>query len=193
MTASALVLGRDLEESVANIARFSKKDAQTFRDWNRKAEKITAEIFLPERYADPLPKQEREALLSRTAFGREFLDMSNRQPLDVVARAVRERACATAVPVQGVAVRHLARRHAVEDLADGLGDPRLRPGERLPALPGRLVQSGARADGGLHRCRRHVPAAGQHRSHRHRERPRHRYRTARRPHGARHPIRGFNT
>jgi len=70
---SALVLGRDLEESVANIARFSKKDAATFREWNRKAEKITAQIFLPERYAEPLPKEEREALLSRTALGREFL------------------------------------------------------------------------------------------------------------------------
>ena len=81
---SALVLGRDLEESVANVARFSKKDAQTFRDWNRKAEKITAQIFLPERYAEPVPKQEREALLSCTALGREFLDVSNRQPLDVV-------------------------------------------------------------------------------------------------------------
>ena len=81
---SALVLGRDLEESVANVARFSKKDAQTFRDWNHKAEKITAQIFLPERYAEPLPKQEREAMLSRTALGREFLDVSNRQPLDVV-------------------------------------------------------------------------------------------------------------
>jgi phytoene dehydrogenase-like protein len=81
---SALVLGRDLEESVANIARFSKKDAQTFREWNRKAEKITRDIFLPERYAEPLPKGEREALLSRTALGREFLDVSSRQPLDVV-------------------------------------------------------------------------------------------------------------
>ena len=81
---SALVLGRDLEESIANVARFSKKDAQTFRDWNRKAEKITAEIFLPERYAEPLSEQKREALLSRTALGRELLDVSNRQPLDVV-------------------------------------------------------------------------------------------------------------
>jgi phytoene dehydrogenase-like protein len=81
---SALVLGRDLEESIANVARFSKKDAQTFRDWNRKAEKITAQIFLPERYAEPLPKAEREALLSRTALGREFLEVSSRQPLDVV-------------------------------------------------------------------------------------------------------------
>ena len=82
---SALVLGRDLEETLANIARFSKKDAQTFRDWNRKAEKITREIFLPERYAEPLPKDEREALLSRTDLGREFLEVSNRQPLDVVS------------------------------------------------------------------------------------------------------------
>jgi len=81
---SALVLGRDLEESVANIARFSKKDAQTFRDWNRKAEKITREIFLPERYSEPLPKEERETFLARTALGREFLEVSNRQPLDVV-------------------------------------------------------------------------------------------------------------
>ncbi len=81
---TALVLGRDLEESVANIARFSKKDAATFREWNRKAEKITAEIFLPERYAEPLPQSEREALLSRTSLGREFLDVSGRQPLDVV-------------------------------------------------------------------------------------------------------------
>ena len=81
---TALVLGRDLEESVANIARFSKKDAATFREWNAKAEKITAQIFLPERYADPLPKDEREALLSRNALGREFLSVANRQPLDVV-------------------------------------------------------------------------------------------------------------
>ena len=42
---SALVLGRDLEESVANIARFSKKDAATFRELNRKAERITREIL----------------------------------------------------------------------------------------------------------------------------------------------------
>jgi phytoene dehydrogenase-like protein len=81
---SALVLGRDLEESVANIARFSKKDADTFREWNRKAERITAEIFLPERYAEPLPQAERDALLGQTELGREFLAVAQRQPLDVV-------------------------------------------------------------------------------------------------------------
>lgn len=81
---TALVLGRDLEETVANIARFSQKDADTFREWNRKAEEMTARILLPERYSDPLPQAERDALLSRSKLGREFLEVTNRQPLDVV-------------------------------------------------------------------------------------------------------------
>src|SRR5262245_5573130 len=57
---TALVLGRDLDETVANIARFSRRDAATFREWNRKAEAITGAILLPERYAEPLPQGERE-------------------------------------------------------------------------------------------------------------------------------------
>ena len=81
---SALVFGRELEETLANVARFSKKDAATFRDWNRKAEEITRRIFLPERYAEPLPQAEREALLTRSSIGRDFLAMTRRQPFDVV-------------------------------------------------------------------------------------------------------------
>src|SRR5215469_13146121 len=81
---SALVFGRDLEETVANVARFSKKDAATFREWNRKAEEITRRVLLPERYAEPLPQAERERLLARTAVGRDFLEVTHRQPLDVV-------------------------------------------------------------------------------------------------------------
>ncbi len=81
---TALVLGRDLEETVANIARLSQRDAATFREWNRKAEEMTARILIPERYAEPLSQSEREALLTRTALGRDFLAVTRRQPLDVV-------------------------------------------------------------------------------------------------------------
>jgi phytoene dehydrogenase-like protein len=81
---SALVLGRNLDESIASIARFSKKDAETFREWNKIAEKITDEIFLPERFSEPLPKAERDALLSKTALGRKFLEVASREPLEVV-------------------------------------------------------------------------------------------------------------
>ena len=78
------MFGRDREETIANVARFSKKDAETFRDWNRRAEEITARILIPERYAEPLPQAERDALLAKTAIGRDFLTISRRQPLDVV-------------------------------------------------------------------------------------------------------------
>lgn len=81
---SALVFGRDLEETLANVRRFSERDARTFREWNRKAEEITARIFLPERYSEPLSRAEREALLARTTLGRDFLEIASRQPLDVV-------------------------------------------------------------------------------------------------------------
>jgi phytoene dehydrogenase-like protein len=80
----ALVFSRDLEETVRNIARFSAKDAQTFRDWNRRAETVTREIFLPERFSEPLSQSEREQLLSQSAIGREFLAVTKRQPLEVV-------------------------------------------------------------------------------------------------------------
>ncbi len=81
---TALVFGRELEETLANVARFSKKDADTFREWNRKAEEITRTIFLPERYAEPLSREERDRLLNRTQAGRDFLEMTLRQPLDVL-------------------------------------------------------------------------------------------------------------
>jgi phytoene dehydrogenase-like protein len=81
---TALVLGRDLDETVANIGRLSRRDAETFREWNRKAEKATAQILIPERFAEPLPQAEREALLEQSEVGRDFIAVSRRQPLDVV-------------------------------------------------------------------------------------------------------------
>src|SRR5499425_1508620 len=81
---TALVLGRDLDETVANIGRFSARDAATFREWNARAEAVTAKILIPERFSEPLPPAEREELLSRTAMGRDFLAVTRRQPLDLV-------------------------------------------------------------------------------------------------------------
>lgn len=81
---SCLVFGRDLDETCANIARFSARDAATFREWNTRAEKMTRDIFMAERFSEPLGQAQREALLSRTAMGREFLEVTRRQPLEVV-------------------------------------------------------------------------------------------------------------
>src|SRR4029077_13984722 len=63
-------------------------------------------------------------------------------------RTVRERARTPLVSVQGVPLRNMARRYAVEVVTDGFRDPCFRSRKRLPDLPGRLIQSGARLDGG---------------------------------------------
>lgn len=81
---TALVFGRDLEETLANVARFSERDARTFRDWNRKAEEITKRIFFGERYSEPLARERREQYLSASAIGRDFLEITRRQPLELV-------------------------------------------------------------------------------------------------------------
>jgi phytoene dehydrogenase-like protein len=79
-----LVFSRNLEETLANISRFSEKDARTFRAWNEKAERITRDIFMPERFSEPLPQLEREALLAQSGLGRAFLEITKRQPFEVV-------------------------------------------------------------------------------------------------------------
>jgi phytoene dehydrogenase-like protein len=81
---TALVFSRDIDEMCASIARFNKRDAETFREWNRRADLISDHIFMPERYSEPLGESDRDELLSRTAIGRDFLDMIDRQPLEAV-------------------------------------------------------------------------------------------------------------
>jgi phytoene dehydrogenase-like protein len=81
---TALVFSRDIDETCASIARFSKRDAETFREWNRRADAISDAIFLAERYSEPLPEAERDELLSLSEVGRDFLSIIERQPLDLV-------------------------------------------------------------------------------------------------------------
>src|SRR4029077_15701178 len=79
---TALVFSRDIEETLASICHFSKRDAETYREWNHKADLISNWIFWPERYSEPLPEAERDDLLGRSQIGRDFLEIVNREPLD---------------------------------------------------------------------------------------------------------------
>jgi phytoene dehydrogenase-like protein len=81
---TALVFSRYIDETCASIARFSQKDARTYREWNVKADVISDSIFWPERYSEPLPEAERDELLSRSSVGRDFLQIIDRQPLTAV-------------------------------------------------------------------------------------------------------------
>lgn len=81
---TSLVISRNPEETIASIAQFSKKDAETFREWNKRSEKISDAIFLAERYSEPLAEAEREQLLRKSQIGRDFLEIIEHQPLDLI-------------------------------------------------------------------------------------------------------------
>lgn len=81
---TALVFSRDIDEMCGAIARFSKRDAETYRQWNHWADLISEHIFWPERYSEPLPEDERDELLGRSELGRRFLDVIDHQPLEMV-------------------------------------------------------------------------------------------------------------
>lgn len=81
---TALVFSRDIDETCASIARFSKKDAAMFREWNVRADLISNHIFLPERYSEPLAEADRDELLKQSAVGRDFLDIIEQQPMQLM-------------------------------------------------------------------------------------------------------------
>ncbi len=81
---TALVFSRNIDETVRNIARFSRADATVFREWNRRAEEMTRQIFITERFSEPLTEQRRAELLERSPVGRDFLALTERQPGEVV-------------------------------------------------------------------------------------------------------------
>lgn len=87
---TALVFSRDINSTAQSIARFSEADAATFRDWNRRAEEITREIFLKERYSEPLSAARRTELLQSSHLGRDFLELTKRQPGDIVDELFEE-------------------------------------------------------------------------------------------------------
>jgi len=81
---TALVFSRDIDETTKSIARFSQRDAKTFREWNARGEEMTRRIFMVERYSAPLDQQRREEILKRSQVGRDFFALTERQPIDVV-------------------------------------------------------------------------------------------------------------
>jgi phytoene dehydrogenase-like protein len=81
---TALVFSRNIDTTAASIGRFSERDARTFREWNKLAEEMTRDIFMVERYSEPLSPERRAELLERSSIGREFLALTRRQPGEVV-------------------------------------------------------------------------------------------------------------
>lgn len=79
----ALVIYDDIELTCKSIAQFSQRDAKVYREvateWIRLAEKFA----IPEWLNPPRPMAERQALYSKSADGRRYLQIIKRTPLEV--------------------------------------------------------------------------------------------------------------
>jgi phytoene dehydrogenase-like protein len=74
------------ERTVESFSRFSKKDAQALRHWRDRFLPIVEKILIPESQSPPLPTDQRNALLEKSAEGRLLLETSALSPLEFVLR-----------------------------------------------------------------------------------------------------------
>ncbi|MBX3514391.1 MAG: NAD(P)/FAD-dependent oxidoreductase [Xanthobacteraceae bacterium] len=74
----------DIGRTVASFEKFSKKDAETLKRWQSDFVPIVRDILSCEAKSPPLPKNERRALLEKSASGRRLLEVSALSPLEFV-------------------------------------------------------------------------------------------------------------
>jgi phytoene dehydrogenase-like protein len=79
-----LVLYREIERSVAEIRRFSARDADTWAALYPQSLEIARDVVGALRFSPPIDAAERRDLLSRSAAGRRYLDFERQAPLDAV-------------------------------------------------------------------------------------------------------------
>jgi phytoene dehydrogenase-like protein len=72
------------EKTVESFAKFSKKDAQTLRNWRERFLPIAEKILLPESQRPPVPIHQRTALLKQSPEGRLLLETSALSPMEFV-------------------------------------------------------------------------------------------------------------
>ena len=82
----ALEWWTDIDRTIASVAGFSRRDADTLRRWHDEFVPIVRDILGPELRSPPLPPAERRTRLERTARGRRLLEVSALSPLEFVQR-----------------------------------------------------------------------------------------------------------
>lgn len=85
----ALVTYRDLGPSLDAIRRLSPGDAETYARLYEEFTEIVERIEGPLRFAAPLPPDELEERMSRSALGRRYLALKQQSALDVVREAFK--------------------------------------------------------------------------------------------------------
>jgi len=80
----ALCLYSDVDRSCDSIARFSSKDAETYREVYHKFNTYMDEFLAPATYARPVAALEQVLALERTEVGREISELTPKSPKTIV-------------------------------------------------------------------------------------------------------------
>ena len=79
-----LCLYTDLEKTCNSLARFSKRDAESYRKVFHQAKKLTEEFLAPATYLPPIPALEQVPKLEKTEVGRAIMDYSEKSPKKII-------------------------------------------------------------------------------------------------------------
>lgn len=71
-----ILFSKDTEKAVETISAYSEADAEQFRELREISDRIIEEIYLPQRYDEPLAPDERRRLLESSELGQTFLEWS---------------------------------------------------------------------------------------------------------------------
>jgi phytoene dehydrogenase-like protein len=83
---NALEWWTDFEKTAESFARFSRKDEASLRRWRNDFLPIVEHILIPESQSPPIPAEERQKILQKSAEGRLLLEVSSLSPLEFVQR-----------------------------------------------------------------------------------------------------------
>jgi len=75
---------RDVDKTCESLAKFSKKDAETYREIYHKFNKITDGFLAPATYVDPKPGPFQAAMLEAHPLGKELSEFSPKSPRKIV-------------------------------------------------------------------------------------------------------------
>lgn len=80
----SLCLYTDVEKTCRSIARFSVKDADSYREMHKKFHTYMEEFLAPATYVSPLSALDQTAKLEADPVGKEILEISEKSPLQII-------------------------------------------------------------------------------------------------------------
>lgn len=79
-----LCLYKDVDRTCQSLAKFSKRDADTWREISQKCQEYMDGFLAPATYTAAMPTLEQAVMLEKSEFGRELMSFTEKSPREIV-------------------------------------------------------------------------------------------------------------